>query len=104
MYVQVNLASGISFRRSYLIQSEENTFEFISDGNVLPQLESEYKEKIRQHLDLKNSNFFMYQNKLINMTKNHLPELFEDLSGSAEFAEEYEKLKKKKEEYEEKVR
>ena len=46
----------------------------------------------------------MYQNKLISMTKNHLPELFEDLSGSADFAKEYEDLKKKKEEYEEKVR
>ena len=46
----------------------------------------------------------MYQNKLISMTKNHLPELFEDLSGSASFVKDYEDLKKRKEEYEEKVR
>ena len=38
------------------------------------------------------------------MTKNHLPQLFEDLSGSAEFIEEYDELKKKKEECEERVR
>ena len=46
----------------------------------------------------------MYQHKLISMTKNHLPELFEDLSGSAAFAEDYERLKKAKEGFEEQVR
>lgn len=46
----------------------------------------------------------MYQNKLISMTKNHLPELFEDLSGSAAFAGKYEDLKKMKEVFEEEVR
>ena len=46
----------------------------------------------------------MYQHKLISMTKNHLPELFEDLSGSAAFAKEYNDLKEMKEKYEEEVR
>ena len=90
MSVQVNLGSGIGFRRTHNVTEETNTFELIDNGSEIPLYEGEYKKEIGKHLDLKSHNFFMFQNKLINMTKNHLPQLFEELSGSTEFIEEFE--------------
>ena len=104
MSVQVNLGSGIGFRRTHNIIEETNTFELVDNGRELSLFEDEYKKEIEKHLGLKSHNFFMFQNRLIKMTKNHLPQLFEELSGSAEFVEEFDQLKARKEECEQRVR
>ena len=103
MFVQLNLKDGISLRRSYLVKEQISEYTIIENGRERPCILEEYKSGIEK-LNLSIGDFCFYQDKLLTFTKQNLASVFETLSGSAQFREQFDRLKKRKEELEDQIR
>ena len=92
MYVKLNFESGLSLKRTYTIQeqiTEQSVIE--ADGLEVPLTIQEYKARIKD-LKLDIGEFCFYQDRILAYTCQNLNEIFEKLSGSLEFKENYEEL------------
>ena len=99
MFVQLNFTNKISLRRSYLVEDQICEYTFTDDSmgaDSLPLTQQEFKDKL-SHLHLNLNEFFcLYQDNLLSFTRQNLSQLFEKLSGSLSFKEQYDSMQSEK--------
>ena len=104
MFVKLNFEGGTSLKRTYNVFDQVTEQSVIAQGGLeTPVTLDEYKEKI-QELKLNIGEFCLYQDRLLDYTKQNLNQIFEKLSGSQSFKEEYESLLAQKKQLEQQIR
>ena len=92
MFVRLNLEGNISLKRTFSVADQVSEQSVIdATGMETPLIMSEYKERISS-LNLDIAEFCFYQDKLVAYTQQNLNEIFEKMSGSISFKEEYDNL------------
>ena len=89
-------------RRAFYDQVNICEYQIVRNKVVTPLTQEEYKEQIA-HLSLNIGEFCLYQDKLMQFKRN-IAEVFESLSGSMVFKQQYDALVDKKSKCEEQVR
>ena len=95
MFVRLNFDSGLSLRRSYAVRDQVCEYTVIEGSVESPLTSEEYKERARE-IGLNIGEFCVYQDRLLSFTKMNLNEIFERLSGSDDFKDEYDRLLERK--------